>query len=125
MAAGALDSGRRDGRGRHGASLPNLLAALPAGIPLPPGVVTALGRGPGRWSILEAVHGSAQQAQSSAVAFYVRQGFHRDSAYIVHHQGYRISIIAENRDHSATESNLTMVITRQTSAQVSSNGTGT
>ena len=71
------------------------------------------------------VNGSAQQAQASADAFYIRQGFHRDSAYVVHGRGYRITMIAENRDHSATKSNLTVVITRQTAAQVSSIGSGT
>ncbi len=111
---GHSDPGRRGGRGRDGASPPNLLAALPAGIPPPPGAVTAFGSGPGRWSILVVVNGSAQQAQASADAFYIRQGFHRDSAYVVHGRGYRITMIAENRDHSATETNLTVVVTRQT-----------
>jgi len=64
--------------------------------------------------VLLVVQGSADQAQASAVAFYVGHAFHRDSAYAVHGQGYRISMIAENRDHSATESNLTIVVNRQT-----------
>ena len=98
---------------KHGGQ-PGPVVTLPAGIPLPPGVVTAFGQGPGRWSILEVVNGSAKHAQRSAVAFYVRHGFHRDSAYVVHRRHYRISMIAENRDHSATKSNLTVVITRQT-----------
>ena len=98
---------------KHGGN-PGPVVTLPAGVPLPPGVVTAFGRGPGRWSILEVVNGSAKQAQASAVAFYVRHGFHRDTAHRVHGRGYRISMIAENRDHSATKSNLTVVITRQT-----------
>jgi hypothetical protein len=59
------------------------------------------------------VHGSARHAQAAAVAFYVAHAFHRDSAYVVHGKGYRLSMIAENRDHSATESNLTLVVQRQ------------
>ena len=123
--SGRSDPGRRGGRGRVGASLPKLVALLPAGIPLPPGGITAFGSGPGRWSILVVVNGSAKHAQASAVAFYVGHGFHRDSAYVVHGPGYRISMIAENRDHSATKTNLTVVVTRQTAAQVSSIGSGT
>jgi hypothetical protein len=122
---GHSDAGQRGGRGRHGASLPKLVVALPAGVPLPPGVVDAFGRGPGRWSILLVVNGSAQQAQAYADAFYISHGFHSDSAYAVHGQGYRITMIADNRDHSATETNLTVVVTRQTSARVSSTGSGT
>jgi hypothetical protein len=90
------------------------VAGLPAGIPLPSGVVTSIGSGPGRWSVLLVVNGSAQQAQATALAFYVGHAFHRDSANVVHGHGYQISMIAENRDHSATETNLTVVVKRQT-----------
>lgn len=86
---------------------------MPVGVPLPSGLVTAVDRGPGRWSALVVVKGSAHQAQASAVAFYVSHAFQRDSAHTVHGQGYRISMIAENRDHSATETNLTVVVERQ------------
>ncbi len=51
---------------KHGGN-PGPVVTLPAGVPLPPGVVTAFGRGPGRWSVLEVVNGSAKQAQASAV----------------------------------------------------------
>ncbi len=112
--SGHSDAGQRGGPSRHGGSRPQPHVSLPAGIPLPPGIVTAFGSGAGRWSILVVVNGSAPQAQASAVAFYVGHAFHRDSAYAVHGKGYRISMTAENRDHSATETNLTVVVQRQT-----------
>jgi hypothetical protein len=56
------------------------------------------------------VPGSAGRVQAEAVAFYVAHAFRRDSAYVVHSKEYEVSMIAENRDHSAQESNLTLVV---------------
>lgn len=104
---------RRGRRGREGGSARQQGATLPAGIPLPPGVVTSVADGAGHWSALVVVNGSAPDAQAAAVAFYVGHAFHRDSANVVHGQGYRISMFAETRDHSPTEANLTVVVARQ------------
>lgn len=105
--------GRHGGRGRVEGSPSSRISALPAGAPLPPGLVTSIAGGPDHWSVLLVVHGSAQQAQAAAVAFYVAHAFHRDSAYAVHSEDYLISMVAENRDHSPTESNLTLVVNHQ------------
>ena len=110
---GHSHTGRPAGRGRDGGSPQHPAVAMPVGVPLPSGVISAVDRGPGRWSALVLVGGSAQRALASAVAFYVSHAFHRDSAYALHGRGYRISMIAENRDHSATETNLTVVVERQ------------
>lgn len=110
---GRSHGGRPGGRGGAGGSSPQPAAAMPVGVPLPSGLLTAVDRGPGRWSALVVVRGSAQKALASAVAFYVGHAFHRDSTYAVHGRGYRISMIAANRDHSATETNLTVVVERQ------------
>jgi hypothetical protein len=72
--------------------------------------MTASSREPGRWSVLLAVPGSAAEAQRTAVTFYAHRGFHRDSDSALHGQGYRIMMIAENRDHAANRSNLTIVV---------------
>jgi hypothetical protein len=96
----------------HG-SLSSRISALPVGVPLPSGLVTSITSGPARWSVLMVVHGSARRVQANAVAFYVAHAFGRDSAYVVHSKEYEISMIAENRDHSTRDSNLTLVVTHR------------
>ncbi len=95
--------------GGGGVSLP---ASFPAAVPLPKGRLMGVGTGPGRWSVLLRVAGSAKAAQHSAIRFYVKHGFKKDSSSRVHGKGYRIDMAAENRDHSATSSNLTLVVHR-------------
>jgi hypothetical protein len=101
-------SHRKGGAARVASAAPG---AVP--IPLPPGRVTARDGATGRWSVLLAVPGSAAEAQRSAVDFYAHRGFHRDSDSALHGQGYAIMMIAENRDHASTGSNLTIVVNRR------------
>jgi hypothetical protein len=111
-----LDGHAQSGRYRYGGrervegSPSSQISAPPADAPLPPGLVTSIAGGPDHWSVQLVVDGSAQQAQAAAAAFYVAHAFRRDSAYAVHNEDYLISMIAESRDHSPTESNLTLVV---------------
>jgi hypothetical protein len=99
-----------EARGGHGGGGVTLPASFPAKVPLPAGKLMSVGTGPGRWSVLLRVAGSHKVVQHRAIRFYVRHGFHKDSATRVHGKGYRIDMVAVNRDHSATSSNLTVVV---------------
>lgn len=97
----------RSGGGGGGVSLP---ASFPAKVPLPAGRLMSVGTGPGRWSVLLRVAGSDKVVQHAAIRFYVNHGFVKDSRFRVHGKGYRVDMVAVNRDHSATSSNLTVVV---------------
>lgn len=98
---------RGGGGGGGGVTLP---ASFPAKVPLPAGKLMSVGTGPGRWSVLLRVAGSDKVVQHRAIRFYVKHGFVKDSPSRVHGKGYRVDMVAENRDHSATSSNLTLVV---------------
>ncbi|MEP6815893.1 MAG: hypothetical protein ABI873_10115 [Marmoricola sp.] len=106
-----LPSGHPSGHRNHVAGTP-LPSGFPPEVPPPPGRVIGASTGSGRWSVLLEVSGSAADVQRSSVAFYVQEGFHRESTSSVQGRGYRIMMIAENRDHSATVSALTVVVNR-------------
>ncbi len=101
------ESDTRGGGGGGGVTLP---ASFPAKVPLPAGRLIGVGTGPGRWSVLLRVAGSHKVAQRAAIRFYVKHGFVKDSPGRVHGKGYRVDMVAVNRDHSATSSNLTLVV---------------
>lgn len=103
-------SGGTGGGGGGGGVRVTLPTSFPAVVPLPAGQLMGVGTGPGRWSVLLRVAGSDQVVQRAAILFYVNHGFIKDSANRVHGKGYRVDMIAVNRDHSATSSNLTLVV---------------
>ena len=110
---GAGDSG---GQGRHGgqaASAPALPADFPAEVPVPPGTLQGGSGSAGRWGLLVLVRGPADQVLRSSVAFYVAAGFTADGPSTVHRGPYQVVLVAENRDHSNTETNLAAGITRR------------
>jgi hypothetical protein len=101
--------------GRHGGgdapattSRPN---DWPAAVPLPPGQLYGSSTGPGRWSIQLIVDGSAAQVLRAAVTFYRAHGFHSVSDVVLDNGSYRLSVGAENRDHSQVKSFLLIVLT--------------
>jgi hypothetical protein len=94
-----------------GAPPPTLPADFPADIGLPPGSLQGSTGGAGRWSVLILANGSATAVEQSTESFYIAAGFIRDGFAILHRGDEHITIVAENRDHSPTETNLTLGIT--------------
>jgi hypothetical protein len=88
-----------------------LPADFPADIQLPPGTLEGATGGAGRWSVLILASGSAAEVQRSAESFYVAAGFSHAGNAVVSRGSERITIVAENRDHSPTETNLTLAVT--------------
>jgi hypothetical protein len=74
---------------------------FPADVPLPPGQVQSASGGNGQWSVLLLVNGSAADAHASTVAFYRARGFVAETDSILHNATHRVTIVVENRDHSA------------------------
>jgi hypothetical protein len=110
-AAASARGGGGGGGGGGQAAAPKLPADFPADIALPPGTLQGATGGAGRWSVLLLARGSAAAVLRSTESFYIAGGFSREAYAIVHRGPERITIVAENRDHSATETSLTLGVT--------------
>jgi CHRD domain len=74
---------------------------FPSDVPLPPGQLQSATGGGGQWSVLLLVNGSAADAHAATVAFYRAHGFVADTDSILHDATHQVTIVVENRDHSA------------------------
>jgi hypothetical protein len=87
---------------------------FPADIPLPPGSLqgsTGSTGSAGRWSVLILTSGSAASVQRSTQDFYLARGFKTTSNAVVTRGPEQITILAAARDHSPSETNLTLGVT--------------
>ena len=96
-----------------GATLP---PDFPSDVPLPPGDLQAASGAGGSWSVLLLVRGSAAATHASIVAFYRAQGFIAETDSILHNAAHRVTIVVENRDHSATATFAAIGVTDRSAA---------
>ena len=89
----------------------------PSDIPLPPGRVEGSTGSAGQWSVQLLVRGSAADALTSTVAFYVARGFRAQSNAVVVRGPERIVVVTENRDHSATQTTVVLGVSRSSAPQ--------
>lgn len=54
------------------------------------------------------IEGGAAEALASAVSFYAASGFTPGGPAQLHRNGYQVVMVAANRDHSPTQTNLTI-----------------
>jgi hypothetical protein len=83
------------------AAAATLPSDFPADVPLPPGQLQSATGANGQWSVLLLVNGSAADAHATTVAFYRTHGFVAETDSILHNARHRVTIVVENRDHSA------------------------
>jgi hypothetical protein len=62
----------------------------------------------GRWSVLILIDRPAATVHQSTIAFYTAAGFTACADSVLTKGNRYITFVAENRDHSATETNLTI-----------------
>jgi hypothetical protein len=111
LAGAAAARGGPGGGGGGSATAPRLPADFPADVPLPTGSLQGSTGSAGRWTVQLLVSGSAAGVQRSTERFYLDAGFKRDGNAIVRRGSQRITILAAARDHSPTETNLTLGVT--------------
>lgn len=120
-APGAGNTTDTRGQSRHGtsggggggaASAPALPADFPTEVPVPPGTLQGSTGAAGRWGLLLLTRGPADQVLTTTMAFYRAAGFTTDGPATVHRGHYQVVLVAENRDHSNTETNLAAGITK-------------
>jgi hypothetical protein len=92
---------------------------FPADVPLPPGQLQSATGSGGQWSVLLLVDGSAATAHASAVAFYRAYGFVAETDSILHDATHQVTIVAENRDHSAARTFVAIGVGSRTAAPAS------
>jgi hypothetical protein len=111
----AVSNGGRGGRGGSNngssAALGALPADWPADLPIPAGDIIGSTGSAGRWSVQILAAGSAAQVHQSTVAFYTGVGFAAVSDSILNRGNRQITLVVENRDHSATQTNLVIGVT--------------
>ena len=107
-----VGGGHGGGTGGGRAAAPALPADFPRAVPIPPGTLLGGSGSAGQWGVLVLAAGPADRVLKSAVAFYVAAGYTADGPAIVHRGIYRVTIVAENRDHSNTQTNLALGVTR-------------
>jgi hypothetical protein len=88
-----------------------LAADWPSDLPIPAGDIIGSSGSAGRWSVLMIAAGSAPSVLHSTVAFYTGVGFAAISDSVLNKGDRRITIVVENRDHSATQTNLVIGVT--------------
>lgn len=100
----------RDARGGGGHRSSAIAAGLPADwppdVPVPQGTIGGSTGSAGRWTVLLVASGSAAEVRRSTLAFYTAAGFTAVSDSILNKGNRQITLAVENRDHSATETNL-------------------
>ncbi|HEY8618773.1 MAG TPA: hypothetical protein VIM01_01690 [Dermatophilaceae bacterium] len=104
--------GGRGGRGNGSSAATSVLPAdWPPELPVPQGSIMGSTGSAGRWTVLIVAAGSAAEVRRSTVAFYSAAGFTAVSNSVLNKGNRQITLVVENRDHSATQTNLVIYVT--------------
>ena len=110
----AVPGGSHGGRSPAGGS-PTAAGVRPADwppqVPVPRGAVTGFTGSLGRWSVALVSSGPAEEVRRATVALYEAAGFTPVTDSVLNMGHLQIAVVAENRDHSATETNLVVGVT--------------
>jgi hypothetical protein len=111
-----VSDGRHGGRGGSiagSAAAGGLPAGWPTDLPVPQGGIMGSTGSAGQWTVLIVAAGSAAEVRRSTLAFYSAAGFTPVSDSILNKGNRQITLVVENRDHSATQTNLVIGVTTQ------------
>ena len=111
----AVRDGGHGGRGGSASGTPAAANTLPADwpldVPVPAGDIMGSTGSAGRWTVLLVAAGSAAQVRQSTLAFYTSAGFTAVTDSVLNKGQRQITLVVENRDHSATQTNLMIGVT--------------
>jgi hypothetical protein len=114
-APSAVPKASHGGRGSsgNGSSAPGggLPADWPPDLPVPQGNISGAAGSAGRWTVLIVAAGSAAEVRRSTVALYSSADFTAVSDSVLNKGNRQITLAVENRDHSATQTNLVIGVT--------------
>jgi len=109
--AGGGTAGGGTAGGGTATPAPSLPASWPRDVPVPAGKLIGSTSSTGRWTVLLVQPGSAATVLQLAGAFYKAAGFSAVSASVLNRGTRHITLVVENRDHSATKTNLVIQLT--------------
>jgi hypothetical protein len=101
--------------GRGGVAGPAAASGLPADwppdLPVPQGQIMGSTGSAGRWTVQILATGSANEVLKSTAGFYSAAGFTPVTDSVLNKGNRQITLVTENRDHSATQTNLIIGVT--------------
>ena len=103
--------GRRGGSGNGSSVAGQLPVGWPPELPLPQGTIMGSTGSLGRWTVLIRAAGSAAEVRRSALALYTAAGFAPVSDSVLNKGKRQITLVVENEDHSAAQTNLVIGVT--------------
>ena len=110
----AVTQGSHGGRGPVGGS-PATAGGRPADwppqVPVPRGAVIGFTGSADRWSVRLVSSGPADEVRRATVALYEAAGFTPATDSVLNMGHLQVTVVAENRDHSDTETNLVVGVT--------------
>jgi hypothetical protein len=114
-APAAAARGGHGGRGSPGTVSQGVAGSLPADwppdLPVPQGDIRGFTGSAGRWTVLILAAGSAAHVRQTTVALYTAAGFTAVTDSVLNKGQRQITLVVENRDHSATQTNLVIGVT--------------
>ena len=105
--------GRGGSANASSAAASRLPADWPADLPIPAGTIMGSTGSAGRWTMLILTAGSAAEVLRSTVALYTATGFTAVTDSVLNKGNRQITLMVENQDHSATQTNLVIGVTTQ------------
>ena len=110
------DGGRRSGGGAGADASVGVPPGFPTALPVPAGTVQSAAGSVDRWSMLILAAGSAPDVKRAAVDLYTAHGFTTPSPdsipVTLTSAAYTVTLLVENRDHSASATVLSLNVTR-------------
>jgi hypothetical protein len=100
----------RHGRPAAGATTPSLPADWPSDLPVPHGTLTGATGSNGRWTAQYLVLGSAADVLKSTADLFHAAGFTSVSDSVLSKGNLQLTLVVENRDHSAGETTLVIQV---------------
>jgi hypothetical protein len=110
-AAPSRSHGGRGGSGTGGSTAGRLPADWPQDLPVPQGTIIGSTGSAGRWTVLILAAGSAAEVHRSTLALYAAAGFTAVSDSVLNKGKRQITLVVENEDHSAAQTNLVIGVT--------------
>jgi hypothetical protein len=103
--------GGRGGAAGSPAVASGLPADWPPDLPVPQGQIMGSTGSAGRWTVQILATGSAGEVLKSTAGFYTAAGFTPVTDSVLNKGNRQITLVTENRDHSATQTNLLIGVT--------------
>jgi hypothetical protein len=116
LAVGSFAAASASAKGGGGTPPPTLPAGFPTDVPLPAGSLFGSGGATPSWAVGLTIDGDYATVMAQTRQFYLGHGFTQvgpDWQYHFDSAKYDLVFVGESRDHSATKTNVTIIVTQK------------